>query len=217
MKKVILLALTISLFSCSSDEATALLPLPTPTPDESSLAHFRASLNGQEFNYSQTNNLAPTHYCQPVTGYSGLDSAKSIYYASFMMPYPSPDFTPRLDVTFNNMYQTNDTSTETAAFYGLFTNIPTNFITEVDEDNWVKGISVNYVKADGTWYTTLDGDQTGSTINITSSTSGTVAGTSYKTQTISGTVSCKLYNDTNHSDVIVLTNGNFKLVFEEYN
>ena len=46
-----------------------------------------------------------------------------------------------------------------------------------------------------------------------------VAGTNdfgFQTQTITGSVNCKLYNENDVNDVIVLTNGTFKLVFQEF-
>ena len=44
------------------------------------------------------------------------------------------------------MYVTNDSSTESAAFYGLFSPAPTNFITDTQEDNWEKGVEVDYAE-----------------------------------------------------------------------
>jgi len=75
---------------------------------------------------------------------------------------------------------------------------------------------VNYSNVNGTRYSSMYGDQTGSTMTVISSTAGTATGTNLKTRTIVGTVNCKLYNEVDPTDVITLTNGKYKLVFEEF-
>lgn len=53
-------------------------------------------------------------------------------------------------------------------------------------------------------------------MTVTSSTSGIEAGGSLKIQTIVGTVNCKFYNENDPTDIIVLTNGKYKLIFREF-
>lgn len=220
MKKVLLLALTISLFSCSSDEATALLPLPTPAPEENSIAHFRASLNGQALNYSQTSwTTSSSHQYSYSNGYTNPAGGdyfdKAYYYGCVLTPLTNTDTYPQIGLTFVGMYTTADESEETAAFHQVFSaNLPTNFITMDEENDGVKGIYVNYESANGTRYSSLSGNQAGSAINFTSSTSGMEG--MLKIQTITGTVNCKLYNESNPSDVIVLTGGQYKVVLREF-
>lgn len=211
MKKLFLATLALVLFSCSKDAAT------TEPVTAEALYYFKAKLNGTTFDYTQNNTLTPSHAAIPSSGYSGNGFNHSHYYACMMMPYPTPSsYYPRLELSFDHMYMSDSQDTgETEAFYGLFNPVPTNFITETEDNNYVKGISCSYVTADGTYYTTKKGVQTGSSMTVTSSVSGTSNG--YKTKTIKGTITCKLYNEMDPSDVITLTNGSYKLYFGEYN
>lgn len=213
MKKIILAALTMVLFSCSSDSSST--PAPIPTTD---VAYFRANLNGAPLNYTQNSSLAPAYYNSGGTGFSGNGFDRSHYYAADMVPAGSSDY-PQIGITYHNMYVTNDSSTESAAFYGLFSPAPTNFITDIQEDNWEKGVEVGYYKADGTYYSTLKGSQSGSTITVTSKKETITHGLGGDVRFVklTGTVNCKLYDYYNPSaDPIVLTNGKFKLQFQEY-
>lgn len=215
MKKVLLLVFALSLFSCSqSDDDT-----PEPIVPSDAIAYFRASLNGQALDYSQTNYVNPTHSYSFYNGFSsGPDYFdKSYHYGCNMQTYPNQNFYPRISLIFSNMYNTNSGVSETVAFDGLFTNTPTNFLTSTQEDDLVKGVYVSYQSPSGVVYSSLNGDQTGSTMSVTSSVPGIEEGGSLKTQTLVGTVSCKLYNETNASDVIVLTGGSYKLILREFN
>lgn len=211
MKKLFLAALAFVAFSCSKDAATT-----TPVASEA-LYYFKAKLNGTSFDYTQNNTLMPTHAAVVSSGYVGNGFDHSHYYSCMMMPYPTPDnYYPRLEISFDHMYMSDSQDTgETEAFYGLFDPVPTNFITDTQDNNFIKGISCGYIKSDGTYYTTKKGDQTGSSMTVTSSVSGTNG--AYKTKTIKGTITCKLYNEMDPSDVITLTNGTYKLYFQEYN
>lgn len=214
MKKVLLLVFALSLFSCSSEDSTT-----EPIVPSNAIAYFTASLNGQALNYSQANYVNPTHSYSFYNGYSGGPDYfdKSYHYGCDTQPYPSQNFYPQIGLTFNNMFNTNSGVSETDAFYGLFANTPTNFITSAQEYDLVKGIHVSYQSPSGVTYTSLSGDQTGSTMTVTSSVSGIEEGGSLKIQTVVGTVSCKLYNEDNASDVITLTNGSYRLIFREFN
>ncbi|MEW5676741.1 hypothetical protein ABGT15_10540 [Flavobacterium enshiense] len=211
MKKVLLLLLSVSLFSCSNDEDSA-----QPAPSNE-IAYFRASLNGEALNYSQTSYTASsTHEYGYSNGFSMNGFDRAFYYGCVMRPTTSIEFYPQIDLTFTGLITTADYSAETAGFYDAFalTALPTNFVTMAQENDGVKGVYVHYESTDGTRYSSLSGDQTGSTVAYTSSTSGTEGG--LKTQTVTGTVSCKLYNESNPSDVIVLTNGQYKLNYIEF-
>lgn len=213
MKKVLLLLLSISLFSCGGDDSS-----PAPTPTTTDVAYFRANLNGSPLDYTQNSSFAPAYYNSLGTGFSGNGFDRSHYYASDMVPGSGADY-PQIGITYHNMYVTNDSSTESAAFYGLFSPAPTNFITDTQEDNWEKGVEVGYYKADGTYYSTLKGSQSGSTITVTSKkeTISRGLGGDVRFVKLTGTVNCKLYDYWNPSaDPIVLTNGKFKLQFSEY-
>jgi hypothetical protein len=213
MKKALLLLLSISLFSCSKSEEVV---APTPTNTDA-IAYFRASLNGSALDYSQTNYTTSAYSYNYYNGYQAGPGSfdKSYHYGCIMTTSDVTNFYPRIDLTFSNMYNTNSGVSQTNAFYGSFATIPTNFITSTQESNLVKGINVNYTSPSDVTYSTLDGDQTGSTMTVTSSTTGIEPGGNLKIITIVGTVSCKLYNSSNPSDVIVLSNGTYKLIFRE--
>ena len=134
MKKIILAALALVLFSCSSDS-----PATTAPVTNTDVAYFRANLNGSPLNYTQNSSFAPTHYNSIGTGFSGNGFERSHYYAADMVPAGGADY-PQIGITYHNMYVTNDSSTESAAFFGLNNPDPTNFITDTQEDNWEKGV-----------------------------------------------------------------------------
>ncbi|WP_310554499.1 hypothetical protein [Flavobacterium sp.] len=215
MKKLLLVALAISLFSCSSDDSAApIVPIPT-----SSIAYFRALLNGVALDYSMNNNINPTHSNGFYIGFSGVNTFdRSYYYGSYLIPSTTINDFPQISLTFNNMFNTSlSTESETSAFNTNFTTPPTNFITNTENSNNIKGIDVSYQSPNGVRYSTLSGSQTGSIMAVLSSVAGIESGGFLKTQTVTGTVSCKLYNENDASDVIVLTNGTYKLVFREDN
>lgn len=214
MKKVLLLVFALSLFSCSSEDSTT-----EPIVPSNAIVYFTGSLDGQALNYSQMNYVNPTH---SYSFYNGSSSGPdffdtSYHYGCIMQPYPSQNFYPQISLIFSNMFNTNSGVSESDAFYGLFANTPTNFITMDQEYDLVEGVHVSYQSPSGTTYSSLSGDQTGSTMTVTSSVSGIEEGGSLKIQTLVGTVSCKLYNETNASDVIVLTGGAYKVILREFN
>ena len=216
MKKLLLLVLAISLFSCSknNDDSEQIV-----TPSVDAIAYFRGSLNGQPLDYSQTNYTTSAYSYSYYNGYlSGPGYFdKSYHFGCIMQPSNNTNSYPQIDLTFSNMYNTNSGVSQTDAFYGLFTTIPTNFITSIQENNLVKGINVSYTSPSDVNYSTLKGDQTGSTMTVTSSTTGIESGGNLKIITIVGNVNCKLYNQNNPSDVIALSNGTYKLIFREAN
>lgn len=210
MKKVFLLLLSISLFSCNSDSDSG---SGTPTNAE---AYFQADLNGTALNYHQDNYTNPTHYASFGNGFQANGFDRYYYYGSDMMPITNTGMYPQIGLTFENLFDTSTTSsTETEIFYSLFDTTPTNFITNDQNYAKVKGISVSYQAPDGKSYSTQFGSQSGSVMTVTSTTDGIEYGGSLQIETVVGTVNCKLYNVDNPSDVITLTNGKFKLIFRE--
>lgn len=203
MKKI-LLFLSIAMFvSCSNDESG------------STIAFFRADLGSQSVNYSQNSSTSPAYYNLVSVGFSGDGSNKSFYYGSSMNLYGTIEIYPSLDVTMHNMYQSTSYADETANFNTTFESKPDNFISYDDDSNWVKGVSVSYMDANGELYTSLGGTQSGSSIVYNSMTTGT-NDFGFQTKTITGTVNCTLYKDSDPSESITLTNGSFKLTFQEF-
>lgn len=215
MKKAFLLLTSFVLFSCSNNSDPEVTPLPTPFE---SIAYFKGILDGQTINYHQDNYISPTHSYGYENGFQTFGSQKYFFYGSKMTPYPpTSSFYPNIDLVFYNLYHSSNFSDETVAFPTLFTTPPTNFLTEAQYDNLEVGISLEYYALDGTRYSTFKGPQTGSVMTVTSSTTGTEGAGGLQIQTIVGTVNCKFYNTTDPTDVVVLTNGKYKLIFREYN
>lgn len=217
--------LSISLFSCSkSDDVAQALPV---VPNTSGLvdinvdliAFFNASLNGVPLNYLQSTLPSSSHSYGIYNGYQGGPGYfdKSYHYGCFIQPNLLTTDYPQIGITFNNMYNSNSTVSQTNAFYGLFTSTPTNFLTSTQLSNLTKGLDVNYKSATNVSYSSLTGSQTGSLMTVTSVKNGIASGSNLKTVTIDGTINCKLYNNANPSDVITLTNGSFRLIFREFN
>jgi hypothetical protein len=211
MKKYLLAAFTIILFSCSKDDS------PDTPPLTNAIAYFKGSLNGLALDYIQTDYLTSAY---SYYFYNGFQSGpgyfdKSYHFGCSMQPSNVINSYPQISLTFSNMYNTNSGVSQTDAFYSLFTTVPINFITSAQANNLVKGIDVSYSTPTGINYSTLNGNQTGSTMTVTSSTKGVEYGGNLKIITIVGTVSCKLYNVNNPADIIVLSNGSYKLIFRE--
>lgn len=129
--------------------------------------------------------------------------------------YGTMETYPSLDVTMHNMYQSTSYADETTNFNTTFDSKPTNFISYDDDSNWIKGVSVTHIDANGDIFSTLSGSQSGSSISYTSMTTAT-NDFGFQTKTVTGTVNCTLYKDSDPSETITLTNGSFKLTFQEF-
>lgn len=209
MKKCLLAVSLIVLFSCSKgDEGDA--------SSTGEVAYFKMYLDGKSVDFTQSDYISPDYVQEFV--HSGCFSSGQdcvIDYGAILMPYPGSSMAPSIGVSFDNLYNQPSQVDEPATFYSLFTVVPTNFITEIQETNNVKGIDVQYTTIDNKTYSTLSGSQSGSTVEVLSSKQGIDNGGVLKVQTIIAKINCKLYNDANPSDVITLTNGQFKLIFRE--
>jgi hypothetical protein len=179
-------------------------------------AFFSATIGDQTIKYIQENkNVKPVYVNNISNGYRGFDSDKSFDYGSSMdlngieVQYPS------LKIAMHNMYKTTNIDNETTNFKQAFTSKPTNFITSTQLQSLTKGLDVSYTNAKGVVYTTLEGSQANSSISYISDVSG-IGENNMQNQLVTGTVSCKLYNENNPNDVLTLTNGLFKLYFREF-
>lgn len=102
MKKYLLAALTIILFSCSKEDST------DNPPTTNAIAYFKASLNGQAFNYTQTDYSTSAY---SYNFYNGFKSGpgyfdKSYSFGCFMQPSNVVNSYPQISLTFSNMYNT---------------------------------------------------------------------------------------------------------------
>ena len=195
--------------SCSGNDDQPAVPTPA-----AAIAYIKGNFNATPIDYSMTSYLVSNYYAGFENGFQGDGFTKSFYYGCSLRPAGSAGTDNNLSIDFENMYITNDESSEDAAFYGLFSPVPTNFISSAQNDLRMKGISVNYSTPTEN-YSTLNGSQSGSVMNVTSSVSGIEEGGSAKVQTLVGTFNCKLYNY-EQTDVITVTGGQFKIIVREY-
>ncbi|MES2811191.1 MAG: hypothetical protein V4670_01865 [Bacteroidota bacterium] len=205
MKKIILAALSIVLFSCSSDSSV------TTNTD---VAHFEFKINNTAFVYKQENFTNPSFINEYNHSYLiGMDPYYRVYSYNSTLYKFNYTTTESIGIEFSNLYESSNSDDETNNFFTIFNNKPTNF-TSNNYPNQT-GISVNYTDINGNYYTSNEGEQDNSLINYTSTTESTLNG--YKRVVIEGTVNCKLYNILDTSQILNLTNGKFKLIFEESN
>lgn len=216
MKKILLIIGLSIIISCSKDsDETPIVP-PVTITNDSAIAYFKGSLNGQQFDYVMANLTAPTHIYQGYIGYTStnVQFEKSYSYGCNMFPYPQGATTPKVTLYFNNMHKGGDSS-ETIAFPSMFASTPTNFLTSEQENSKDKGVEFTYKSSSDVLYSTLFGSQSGSAITYSSVVLGSEL--NLKTQTIIGTLNCKLYSELNPTDVITVTNGKFKFIYNEFN
>jgi hypothetical protein len=209
MKKLILFAFAALLFSCSSDSDSS-------GGSTSGVAYIRGKMDNVTFNYTFNNTANDTYLYNAMSGFSGLGFDRWYYYGGNLTTFNPPNFAPVFYISWNNMYfgANGDEAGETAAFYDTVTDLPSNFLTQAQDDAHNPGLDIAYEAADGTFYTSKDGSQTGSTLSVNSYTEGMSNG--FKTMTVVGTFSCKLYNSDDNTDVIVVTDGTFKLILSEF-
>lgn len=217
IKKIVFLFIaSLTLLSCSNDSNdNVIYPTPVTTND---VAFFKAKLDTENFYYVQSDVLNPTHYHSFGNGFNGNGSDKSYYYSGYMIPNNGFLFYPSIDLTFHNMFVSTSDTEETNAFYGLFDNLPSNFISYDDDNiNWSEGVSLTYVDENENYYSTLGGSQNGSSITFSSKTEGYDGNSNLQTVTLTGNVNCKLYREDDPNIIKTITQGSFKLIFREYN
>ncbi len=211
MKKLGLLALSLVLFSCSSDNNDPYYPTMN-NPSGEPYAYMRGTKEGAGFDYTfyLNNALSPIMY-GPITSVSSLDFDRWFSYGGQFAPEFMAE--ENMYVSFENVYH-GSYEEESDEFYDAFETIPTNYLTSDQNNNQhLKGVSVGYKKSDGQYYYSDGGSQAGSTFTVTSSSQGEELG--IKTKTIAGTFNCKVYNQNDATDVINITNGSFKVVVTE--
>ena len=212
MKKILLLLLPLALISCSSDNDNETV---TEQP-VNAVTFIKGTLDGQPLEYTFIESESTQALYTYTSGYSGSGFTNYYYYAGMFLPYN--DFNgPSVILGWNNMVVGNHSS-ETESFPTAFATVPTNFLTSSQDDSRMKGVEITYQTSRGgeVYYSTKDGSQAGSTFTVTSAASGTDALTGLKTQIITGTFSCKLYNQNDQTDVKTLTGGTYKVIVREF-
>jgi hypothetical protein len=210
MKKLILFAFAAVLFSCSSDDSS------NNNNSTSGVAYVKGKMDNVSFDYTFNNTANDTYLYNALSGFSGEGFDRWYYYGGSLTTFTPPTFAPVFYISWNNMYfgQNGDEAGESADFYDTVSNLPSNFLTVAQDDAHNPGLDIAYEAADGTYYSSKDGSQTGSALSVSNYTQGITNG--LKTMTVVGTFSCKLYNTEDPTDSIVVTNGTFKLILSEF-
>ncbi|HEX8561917.1 MAG TPA: hypothetical protein VF676_02950 [Flavobacterium sp.] len=213
MKKLLLFACAAFLVSCSSDDDSS---NNDDNNNTSGVAYVRGKMDNVDFDYTFNNTVDDTFLYNATSGYSGEGFDRWYYYGGVLTTFNPPTLSPEFFISWNHLYfgQGGDEAGETAAFYDTVSDLPTNWLTEAQDEAHTPGLEVAFEAADGTFYTSKGGSQSGSALAVTNSTQGTVNG--LKTMTVTGTFSCKLYNTDDPTDVIDVTNGKYKLILSEF-
>lgn len=207
MKKLLLFALPILLFGCSSDDNNNSYTPVFPTPD--SVAYFRGNVNGTPVDYTYTYTSTTTAY-----GYANSNSGSpGDFWFSYGGAISTSTFSPAITIYWDNMYH-GGYDDESINFYESFSDLPTNFLTDAQIDGNVRGVEIVYEKNGSTYYSGA-GSQAGSVFAISNSSQGIEDGGSLKIKTVEGTFNCKLYNGDDPTDVVTITNGSYKVVLRE--
>src|SRR5690606_10624783 len=213
MKKLLLIALSAFVLSCSSDSDSNNNNDDNPT----GVAFIRGKMDGTNFDYTVNNTASDTYIVNANTGYSGEGLDRWYYYGGSITHFNPPTFAPVFYISWNNMYfgAGGDESGETAAFYDTVTNLPSNFLTDAQDQAHTPGLEIAFEAEDGTFYSTKSGSQTGSTLTINGSSEEVNSISGLKNKTIWGTFTAKLYNTDDAAEVIQVSNGSFKLILSE--
>ena len=209
MKKLFLFALAALTFSCSSDDAPE---INNPDQTTTGIAYMRGKMNNVDFDYTVYNSPTDAYVYSGVGGYAGLDSKKWYRYGGGVSTFSPPNFSPSLSIAWENAYYTSGEvqNLENQEFYNTVNNLPNNYLSYEQEGAHMPGISVQFKDANGEFYNSVYGSQSGSTLIITGSTEEVSLG--QKIKTIWGTFSCKVYKDDNPSVMVQITNGTFKIM-----
>ena len=212
------LCFAILLTACGSDDSS------DPSVNQDDYLYFiSGKVNGESFVYGQLETATTADYYLSLSGNSitttcayypdtgGLNYSIGVY----------PDFEtenrPNMSFDFIRFYLCGSDESASQTFNDAF---PVSFYDYAVSDNVVSGstgdVSAHFTfdSTGDVYYNSLGGDQTGSTFQITSSVSNNVtigAQTLQIEQLLEGNFSMKLYNVDDPSDVIEITDGQFKL------
>ncbi|WP_282030185.1 hypothetical protein [Winogradskyella eximia] len=222
MKKLSILTLllaTLMFSACSSDDSSS----ESDVNNDDYLYFISGKINGEPFVYGQKETATTLDYSLLFSGNSITTTCAyypdngGLNYAIGVYPNFDNEARPNMSFDFIRMYLCGSEDSAAQMFNDAF---PISSYDYAISDNVVNGstgdVSVSY-SPDSTveeWYSTLGGDQSGSNFEITSSTNTNVifgAQTIEISQLLEGNFSLKLYNTENPTDVIEITEGQFKL------
>lgn len=221
IKNVFVLALTILVFGCSSNDDS---PSNSSEVNGSEYVYFMSGkINGEPFIYGQRTDATVVDY---TLGLSNTLGAICAYYPetggynynTFVYPNFDNENRPTMGLEFVRFHLCTDDQYQHETFNEKFPVDSYDFAVSNDGVNGSTGdigLSFSPNAQEGPYYDTYGGDQNGSYFNITSSTSAN----SYildvlvgSAQIIEGNFSAKFYNEEDSSDVIIITEGQFKMI-----
>ncbi len=211
MKKLFFISMSIVLFSCSKSDDTYTPPIPGPEAN-TDVAFFKGEIDGATTNYvvSSSGNSA---YVLVNDYYESGDDILSYNYGGYIGENSS---NAGIEIQFRNMVTSGTLQEQRDNFYNTFSNIPTALLTESQAGSAIaKGITVRLSVGDfGYQYHSSLGSQAGSSFIVTSTSEATVG--DIKTKTVYGTLNCKVYRESDESQIMTITNGRVKLVLKEF-
>ena len=206
-------------YSCSSDSDSD-----DGQIDNNEYVYFMSGkINGESFIYGQRANATEIDY---TSGLSNTLPAVCAYYpdtggfnySPFVYPNFDDETRPTMGIDFVRFHLCSDEASQLESFNDKF---PTTMYEFADSDTTSSGsvgkIGLTYSPnaQDGPYYSTYGGDQSNSTFEITSSVpfNTYIFETLYSAgQIVEGNFSATFYNSEDPADMIVITDGKFKMV-----
>ena len=223
LKKITPLFLIVLCFSlcynCSSDSDSD----DDDTNSDEYIYFMSGKINGESFIYGQKTNATELDY---TSGLSITLPAVCAYYpetggfnySPFLYPNFDDESRPTMGIDFVRFHLCSDESSQLESFNDKF---PTTMYEFADSDSTSSGpigkIGLTYSPnaQNGPYYSTYAGDQSNSSFEITSSTpfNTYLFETLYSAgQIVEGNFSATFYNTDDPSDIIVITDGQFKMI-----
>jgi hypothetical protein len=218
--KILLLCIAMICVSCSSDDNNNDNPSATFNPDEY-LYYISGKINGEPFIFGQRIDATALDYSEPFYGNDistpcafnpnngGLNYLAGVYpnlenearpsmYFEFVRFYLcDPNFDNNPGETFNDVFPVRSYDVATSN-------------SDLNGTTGAVCLSYNANSADNSLlYNSLNPDQTGNSFEITSSTD--TSSVFLRRQTVEGNFSFKVYNEEDSSDVVEITEGQFKI------
>lgn len=202
---LIAFTLVLNFTSCSNEEKVS-----SDESLEKYEFYITGKVNGDQFLFGFDEDAAESDYLVGIgfIGESGTNPCIYSYQAS--LDTNLDDSLPSGNFVFKRFYDGN-CNDELIVFNSLFAIGRVNF-TGNDQE---KGIIYEFQDGMGNFYSTKFGEQTNSNFSITESVEANklLIGDVYSfNQKISGTFSCKLYNESNLEDVLEITDGKFTVL-----
>lgn len=218
----ILLA-TIIFSACSSSDDSSSSSSDSDVNSDEYLYYISGKINGEPFVYGQLVNATSVDYYLSLSGNSITTNCAyypeigGLNYATGVYPDFEDEERPSMDFNFIRMYLCASEESAASTFNDAFP--VSNYdlaISNSDVNGSTGDVSISYTPVATVFntYSTVGGDQSGSVFEITSSTNTNVTfgeQTLEISQLLEGNFSIILYNTEDSTDMIEITEGQFKL------